>query len=317
MGAEFQVILGGDDPSFLETAAGEALDQIERLEERLSHYLPDSEICDLNRRAAAEPVLLEPSLLDLLQRAQSFFDESEGAFDCTVGSLIKCWGFFRGQGGMPTPEAVEEARGRAGGRWMEIDSIERTVRFRRPLEVHLGAIGKGYAVDLAIESLKLLGVEAALVHGGTSTVYALGAPPGQEAWAVGVRDPRDAKKRMGVVRLRDRALSISGDYEQYFEYEGCRYSHILDPRTGWPARGTWSAAALGESATDTDALSTAAFVLGEAGTRRLAERYPSMGWIVIPEPESGSEPEIVVLGDASLVSPDEFEAEDELNEHDA
>lgn len=308
MGTEFQALLVGDDPEFLRAAGNEALDEIERLEERLSHYLPSSEICDLNRRAFAEPVLVEPSLLELLQRAQTFSESSEGAFDITVGALIRCWGFFRGQGRMPEPEAVQEALTKVGYTGMVIDPRERTVRFRREgLEVHLGAIGKGYAVDSAVESLRLLGVEAALVHGGTSTVYGLGSPPGQEAWHVGLRDPRDPGRRVGAVKLRDRALSVSGDYEQFFEHEGRRYSHLLDPRTGWPAEGTWSAAVLAESATDTDALSTAAFVLGEEGTRQLCNRYPGMGVLIIPDPGPDGEPEIVVLGDAELASPDEFD----------
>lgn len=308
MGTEFQVIGVGDDPDFLESAANEALDQVERLEERLSHYLPDSEICDLNRRGAREPVLLEPGLLNLLQRGKSFSETSGGAFDLTAGSLVKVWGFFRGQGRMPEPGAVREALERTGSRWLELDPEERTARFlREGVEVHLGAIGKGYAVDHAVETLRLLGVHAGLVHGGTSTVYGLGAPPGQDAWAVGLRDPRDPARRIGVVRLRDRALSISGDYEQFFEHAGRRYGHILDPRTGWPAAGTWSAAVLADSATDTDALSTAAFVWGETGTRTLCNRYPGIGAVLVPAPGPGSEPEIVVLGDAELAPPDEFE----------
>jgi len=309
MGTRFETILSGSDPEFLEAAGNEALDEIERLEARLSHYRPDSEICGINARAAAEPVLVEPSLLGLLWTALSLSEITGGAFDPTMGALIRCWGFFRGTGRLPEPEEIEEARARAGRGLLRIDPDARTVRFlREGVQLHLGGFGKGYAIDRVAEILRELRVEAALVHGGGSTIYGLGAPPGEDAWLVGVRDPRKAGRRLGVVRLRDRAFSTSGDYEQFFEAEGRRYSHILDPRTGYPAQGTWSAAVLAESATATDALSTAAFVLGVEGTRALCETYRDLGAVLVPDPgpESGAdcEVEVVALGNVEFIPGD-------------
>lgn len=308
MGTEFQAILAGEDPEYLRDAANQALDEVERLDERLSHYRTDSEICDLNLRAAYEPVRLEPGLYALLRRAAELSRATEGAFDVTAGPLIRCWGFFRGQGSMPQPEAVEAARARVGSRWLEFDDRERTLRFRREgVEVHLGAIGKGYAVDRAIDVLRELRIEAALVHGGTSTLYALGAPPGESGWSVGLKDPGNPERRLAVVRLRNRALSTSGDYEQFFEIAGRRYSHILDPRTGRPAVGARSATVVAASATETDALSTAAFVLGPAGSRELVARFPGIGLVLVPDREAtgpGAETAepggILVLGDVQV-----------------
>lgn len=301
MGSEFQVILVGDDREHLGEVAHYVLDEVEALEARLSHYRPDSEICDLNVRAAFEPVLMEWSIFELLRRCVEFSEQTDGAFDCTAGPLIRCWGFFRGQGKLAEPEAVQEALAVVGSRLLELNAAERTVRFRREgMQVHLGGIGKGYAVDEAVAWLRRLGVEAALVHGGTSTIYALGAPPGQDAWEIGLRDPTDPEQRLGVVRLRDQALSTSGDYEQFFEVDGKRYSHILDPRTGYPAVGMRSATVIAKSATDTDALSTAAFVLGEEAARRLCERYPGTGAVLVPAPGRNESTEIVVLGDVDF-----------------
>jgi thiamine biosynthesis lipoprotein len=310
MGTEFQAILAGPDPDYLRDAGNQALDEVERLEERLSHYRADSEICDLNLRAPHEAVLLEPSLFALVSRAVELSRATGGAFDCTAGPLVKCWGFFRGQarmgqGKMPEPADIEEARRRVGSELLELDAAERTVRFRREgVELHLGAIGKGYAVDQAVRVLRELRIEAALVHGGTSTVYALGSPPGAEGWEVGFCDPADRERRLGVITLRDRALSISGDYEQFFEAGGRRYSHILDPRTGWPAQGVRSAAVLADNATDTDALSTAAFVVGVEGARALCERFSGIGAVLVPEPASEGPPEVVLLGDATFTPGD-------------
>jgi len=301
MGTTFEVILAGEDLAFLEGAANEALDEVERLEARLSHYIPASDVCDLNLRGAFEPVRVEPATFDLLRRAVFLGRITGGAFDCTAGPLVKCWGFFRGTGRMPEPEAVEEARSRVGSHLLEFDPAEHSVRLlREGVEVHLGGIGKGYAVDRMAEVLRGLGVESALMHGGRSTIYGLGAPPDEPAWEVGITDPRNRETRVGVVGLRDRALSTSGDYEQFFEWDGRRYSHVLDPRTGEPAQGMWSAAILAESATDTDALSTAAFVLGEAGTREICEQYPELGAILIPDPGPGNTLNVVVLGNVDL-----------------
>lgn len=312
MGTSFEAILLGPDPEFLRAAAHESLDEVERLEARLSHYRADSEVCDLNRRAAFEPVRMEPSLFELLRRAVFLSEVTGGAFDCTAGPLVTCWGFFRGRGQKPEPGDLDAARARVGSRLLEFDDRDRTVRFTREgVEVHLGAIGKGYAVDRAVEVLRALGVEAALVHGGTSTIYALGAPPGEVGWEIGIVDPRDRGRRLASVRMRDRALSTSGDYEQFFEMDGRRFPHVLDPRTGDPASGTWSAAVLADSATDTDALSTAAFVLGTAGTQRLCEQYGELGALIIPDPGPGKAPEVVVLGNVAVTLEDTAAGEQE------
>jgi thiamine biosynthesis lipoprotein len=179
------------------------------------------------------------------------------------------------------------------------------------MQVHLGGIGKGYAVDEVVAWLRRLGIEAALVHGGTSTIYALGAPPGQEAWEIGLRDPADPEQRLGVVKLRDQALSTSGDYEQFFEVDGKRYSHILDPRTGYPAVGTRSATVVAENATDSDALSTAAFVLGDEAARQLWDRYPGTGAVLVPTRGRNESTEIVVRGNVVFARRDDSSTTEE------
>lgn len=303
MGTQFQVVLGGPDPEYLRIAGEQALEEVDRAEERLSHYRPTSDLCDLNQWAQYGPTLVEPRFLALLRRAVEVSELTGGAFDPTAGALIRCWGFFRGQGAMPTAEAVQEAKARVGAYLLEIDSAARTVGFRQEgVQLHLGAIGKGHAVDQVVDLLRELRIKSALVHGGTSTVYALGAPPGAEAWLVGLCDPGNRERRIGVVRLRDRALSTSGDYEQFFEAAGRRYSHILDPRTGWPAQGVRSATVVTGNATDSDALSTAAFVTGP-GTD-IHRRFPDTGLIIVPDPGAGRQ-EVVVLGDVEVTSGDD------------
>jgi len=282
MGTEFQVVLAGEDERHLEQAANLALEEVERLDRQLSLYRPESDLSAINARAAQGPVLVEPGFFRLLERAAEITAATEGAFDVTVGPLMRCWGFFRGQGALPPPAKIAEALGRVGMAHVELDPEERTVRFDRPgIEIDLGAIGKGYAVDRMVALLRESGAESALVHGGYSTICALGRPPEGEAWPLGIRHPFDAERTLVPVPLRDRALSTSGNYEKFFTFEGVVYSHVLDPRTGRPAPGMLSAGALNASATDSDALSTAFFVLGAEKTRAYCRTRPEVAAVLV------------------------------------
>jgi thiamine biosynthesis lipoprotein len=297
MGTVFELFLVGDDREYLRDAAAEALEAVVQVEAQLSHYRPDSDIVDLNLRASFGPVRVEPTLFRLIAHLVRLSTSTGGAFDFTMGPLIRCWGFFRGTGSLPDPAALREALRRVGSSRLCVNEEEYTVRFpEEGMELHLGGVGKGCGVDAAVEVLRRLRIEGALVHGGTSTVYALGSAPGQAGWVVGLCDPEDRERRLGVVRLRDAALSTSGDYEQFFEMGGRRFSHILDPRSGWPAEGVRSATVLAPNATDSDALSTAAFVLGEREVRRQWATWPATAALFVTEPVDGGNHEVATLG---------------------
>mgnify|MGYP000123801754 CR=1 FL=1 len=297
MGTEFEVIACGAVASYLEDAAEQALDEVERLEALLSHYRPASDIGDLNARAAIEPVRVDPRLLAILERALAIGEATGGAFDITAGPLLRLWGIYQRQGRWPSPEEIRETLALVGRHNLVIDREAGTIRYRRPgVELNLGAFGKGLAIDAVAETLRELGITAALIHGGTSSVYALGAPPGAEAWAVGIRHPGRPGERLGRVRLRDRALSTSGNYEQSFEVEGRRFGHLIDPRTGYPARGVASVSVAGASAAETDALSTALFVMGVAAAKEFGARRPDLGLVIVPEPaDERHAPETITL----------------------
>ena len=297
MGTEFEILLCGRDAQSLVDAANEALDEVEELDRQMSLYNERGELSSINRRAAVAPVRVEPRLFGLLELAGEVNAASEGAFDVTVAPLMKCWGFFRGQGKLPTADGIATALESVGMGHVELRQADRTIRFRRPgVQIDLGGIGKGYALDRAAQVLRERGISSALIHGGKSSVYALGAPPDAEAWAVGIRHPHDASKRIAVVHLRDRALSTSGNYEKFFEADGKLYSHIMDPRTGYPATGMLSASALGPTAAETDALSTAFFVMGEAKTREYCAAHPDIQAVLVPEPMRGEPLQTLRIG---------------------
>ena len=301
MGTEFEAFIAGTDPAYLRDAGCQALDEVEVLDSRLSHYREDSEIGDLNQRAALEAVRVSPWLFGVLKRAVFLAQATGGAFDPTMGALIRCWGFHRGRGGMPDPQEIERASADCGYRFLELHETTSTVRFQRGgLKLNLGAFGKGLAVDRMVEVLRELRIEAALVHGGTSTLYALGAPPGEEAWEVGLVDPREPETRLGMVRLKDQALSTSGDYRQFFKHEGVLYSHILDPGTGWPAHGTRSATVLADNAADSDALSTSVFVRGDSEADRLVSERRVIGALLVSEDNNHQGGRVRTWGDVAF-----------------
>src|SRR6267378_1643361 len=173
MATRFEIVLCGENEVSLRAAAEEALDEIERLDTQLSLYNPTSEISHINARASHGPVRVEPTLFRLLQHAQRLSRETDGAFDITVAPLMRCWGFMRGAGQLPAPEAVGEARQKVGMHNVILNEKDFTVRFAREgVMLDLGSIGKGYALERAAELLVETGVTSAILHGGTSTVHA-------------------------------------------------------------------------------------------------------------------------------------------------
>lgn len=288
MGSQFEVYLAGTERATLIGAAEEALNEVERLERQLSHYRDDSDIARLNRHAGEQWVRLEPRLYLLLKRCAELSAETEGAFDVTIGPLVKAWGFYRGEGRIPSDEEIAQIMQSVGMHRILFDDDDHLVYFTAPgLQINLGAIGKGYAIDAAVETLRFYHVRSAVLHGGQSTIYALGAPPDTEGWTFTLRDPRDHATPIQTLTLRDEALSTSGDYEQFFDVDGVRYSHVLDPRTGRPAQGVVSVSVIAPSAADSDALSTALFVLGRERAEAFCRTHPAIRAILVEERPEG------------------------------
>lgn len=250
--------------------ATNALNEIDALEEQLSVFRDSSEVSRINRDAAGEPVRVEQTLFELLSLCRKLHSETTGAFDITSGPLTRCWGFLRRSGRVPANEEIEAARSSVGSDKMSLDRDARTIRFALPgVEINLGSIGKGFALDRIATSLRER-VGSALLNAGGSSICAVGTGErGETGWRVGLRNPRVRSRRYGVLRLRDCALSTSGSEEQFFECDGRRYGHIIDPRSGWPAETVTSVSVVARSAAISDALATAFYV----GGRQLAEDY--------------------------------------------
>jgi thiamine biosynthesis lipoprotein len=266
MGSSFSLVLYGPGRSDLESAAAAAFAEAHRLDRLLSNYLAGSEWSAMNRQAASWPVRVTPELFALLSDCLEYSRMSDGAFDITVGPLIKVWGFYQGEGGLPRSKEVKAALNHVGYRYVQLDPALRTVRFARPgMDLDPGGIGKGYAVDRVVEVLKRAGVRIALVSASGSSIYGLGAPPDQpHGWPVTIRAPRDPSAAAAHVVLKDMSLSTSGSNEKFFFANGRTYSHIIDPRTGYPAQGTAAVSVLAPRTIDSEAWTKPFFINGRA-----------------------------------------------------
>jgi len=275
MGTKFTIHLFAADERKAAEYFELAFDEIDRIEEVLSNYRPSSELSRINSRAAQEAVTTDPEVFALLRLALDFSRRSNGAFDITVGPLVRAWGFFRGEGRYPSAEELAKARAVVGWKNVQLDPASRTVHYRFPgVELDLGAVGKGYALDRVIELLREAGVQSALVDAGSSTMLALGAPPGEEGWRVQIPQPANRTQSVSSVLLRDASLSTSGSYEKFFRLNGRTYCHIFDPRIGEPVQNMLQTTVIASDATTSDILSTALFVLGPAAGKELLRSGP-------------------------------------------
>jgi FAD:protein FMN transferase len=290
MACVYDIAVYGDAPSDVPAVLEKALDEVDRIDRLMSHYKPQSPLSQLNRAAASSAVVVESELFDFIARSLDYSVESDGAFDITVGPLMRAWGFFKGDGRVPTDVELSGAQRRVGYRHVVIDRSARTIRFDIPgVELDLGGIAKGYAVDRVVALLQRHGITAALVSAGGSTVYALGHPPDRRSWDVKIQDPLEPGRVAFSVGLTDRALSMAGRSAKSFEANGVLYSHIMDPRTGRPVQGILSVAVTSATGTECDALDDALFVMGVQASRRYLKRFAGAeAWFWLPNGTGGA-----------------------------
>jgi thiamine biosynthesis lipoprotein len=286
MACQFQIAIPATCRTAI-AAASAALDTIDQLEAQMTVYDDSSEVSGINRYAFAAPVPVESKLFDLLETAVRMADETEGAFDIAAGALVKAWGFFRGPKRVPDPAELSAVMEQVGRRHVTLDRTARTISFAQPgVELNLGAIGKGYALDRAAELLQRdWNVSSVLLHGGQSSVLAIGSFGEQDfeddGWLVTIGDPHCPGEPIASLRLKDCALGTSGATIQFFEVAGRRFGHVLDPRTGWPTEGQASVSVIAPTAAVADALSTAFFILGPQKASEYCRRHPEVGVIVV------------------------------------
>ena len=275
-----------------------ALDEIQQLEKQMSVFHQDSEISSINRLASQGPVVVEEQLFNLLCLAADLHERTNGSFDITSGPLSECWGFSMREGKVPTGQEIAHVRSLIGTKWMDLDRAECCAFFRQPeLQLNLGSIGKGYALDRAAVVLKKGGLEQVLLHAGHSSLLAKRSPVAEaEGWKVSIRHPLHLDRDLAVLSLCDQAMSTSGAGEQYFRVEGKKYGHVIDPRSGYPADVNLSATALTSSGAEADALSTAFFVMHPEEIEKYCQVHPQVGALIVPKSAEGEPLECFSFG---------------------
>lgn len=299
MGSYFEVRLAANTPGGIELAT-RALDLVDELEGQLTVYRDDSELSRLNATAHLGPVAVEPGLFGLLERALAIGKATGGAYDITAGPLSLAWGFFKGPKRVPDPEVLADARARTGQEHLRLDPVNCTAAFDRAgMIINLGSIGKGYAIDRAADVIRAhWWPTSALVHGGRSSAYALGSPPGNFGgrWQIAVRNPFQPETPLAILKIRNKGLGTSGAAFQSFEAGGRVYGHIIDPRIGEPVVGPASVTVVAPTAADADALSTAFYLIGFDGAAAYVAEHPEIGAVFVERADDGDRPRVRTLG---------------------
>lgn len=269
------------DSSRAKEAADEAFARIEEIDRLMSTYKEESEVTRLNLAAGISPLKVSPDTYQVLARSREFSRVTQGAFDITVGPFDKLWKKAAEEGKPPSPELLAQTKSVVGSGGIKLFPEQGTVLLDRSgMEIDLGGIAKGYAVDEALRALKSRGVENALIDAG-GDIYCLGRNRKGTPWRVAIKDPLGSGEFLGVLHLEDKAVATSGDYERSYEIGDETYSHILHPRTGLPVAGVASITVIAEDATTADALATALSVLGPRDGIQLAQSLPGVEAMIV------------------------------------
>lgn len=264
-----------DSEKTAEKAMDKAFAEIDKLDKLLNFFNEKSELSHINKNSGMFPVTVSLDTLDIIEKALQASEKTGGAFDATIGPVIALWDFPNNPVKPPPAAAIKEKLRLVNYKWVVIDKVKSTVYLKeKGMLLDLGGIAKGYAADRAVEALKVQGIKSGLVS-VAGDIKAFGLKPGGDEWVIGIKHPRQKNKEdeiIATVKLRDTAISTSGDYERYFIADGKRYHHILDPKTGYPAEGCQSISIITKDGFNTDAFSTGIFVLGpERGMQLLKE----------------------------------------------
>lgn len=290
MGTRFRIVLYAPDASAARRAARAAFDRIAKLDDIMSDYRANSELMSLCRAAGGPPVKVSEDLFRVLNLSQQLAKQTDGAFDVTVGPLTRIWRRARRQRQMPDPEDLARALSLVGLDKLRLDAEAWTAQLLRPgMLLDLGGIAKGYAADEALAVLKRHGIRSALVAAGGDIAVSK-PPPGREGWRIGIASlEAPNKSRARYLKLRDSAVSTSGDGEHYVEIDGKRYSHIVDPRTGLGLEGRSGVTVVARNATTSDSLATAVSVLGPQRGREVIRATRGAAMLFVRATDNGIE----------------------------
>ena len=283
MGSRFDITVVAADSSEADKDIEMAIGEINRIEKVISSWDPKSQTSEINRNAGIKPVKVSPELFSLIERAKGISRLTDGAFDISYASMDKIWKFDGSMTKMPSEEEITASVSKVGYQNIILDKENSTVFLKLPgMKIGFGAIGKGYAADKAKALLMEKGVSAGIIN-ASGDMNTWGKQPGGKDWEVAITNPMNKNKAFALLPLKQGAVVTSGDYEKFVTFNGVRYAHIINPKTGYPSTGIISATVFAPKAELADALATSVFVMGkDVGINRI-DQLPQIECIIIDD----------------------------------
>lgn len=283
MGSRFDITIVANDSLSAENYIDEAIAEIERIENLISEWRPHTQISEVNRNAGIKPVKVDKEVLQLTQSAIHFSKITNGAFDISIVAMDKIWKFDGSMTEMPSQEAIQKSVEKVDYRNIEIDTLNSTLFLKKiGMKIGFGSIGKGYAADQTRKLLEFKGVKAGIINAsGDLTTW--GKQVDHSYWSIGITNPFDTEDFVKIVKLKRYAVTTSGNYEKFAEINGQRYSHIINPKTGYPSTGICSATVFGPSAEIANGYSTSMMVLGVEEGLKLINSNPEYCAVLISD----------------------------------
>lgn len=283
MGSRFDITIEAKDSLSAEKYIDESIAEIERIENLISEWRPQTQISEVNRNAGIKPVKVDMEVIRLTQSGINFSKLTDGAFDISIVAMDKIWKFDGSMTSMPSPEAIKKSVEKVGYQNIEIDTVASTIFLKKSgMKIGFGSIGKGYAADKTRELMESKGVKAGIINAsGDLTTW--GKQFNGKYWTVGITNPFKNDAYTEVLKLKRFAVTTSGNYEKFVEFDGKRYAHIINPKTGMPSTGICSASVFGPSAEIANGFSTSIMVLGVDEGLKLLAKFPDYSCVLITD----------------------------------
>ncbi|PUB35432.1 thiamine biosynthesis lipoprotein [Elizabethkingia sp. YR214] len=283
MGSRFQITLVDKDSISAEQNIDKAIAEITRIENLISEWRPETQISQVNQNAGIKPIKVDKEVFDLTKKGIYFSKLTDGAFDISIVAMDKIWKFDDSMDELPSEQAIKESVRHVGYQNIILDSTNSTIFLKNPgMKIGFGSIGKGYAADKTRDLMKSMGVKAGIID-ASGDISTWGTQPDGKPWTIGINNPFNDHKMAAVLYFKENAVTTSGSYEKYAEIHGKRYSHIMNPKTGYPSTGLTSVTITGPNATMANGFSTSIMVLGEKEGLKLLKPFPEYHYLLITD----------------------------------
>ena len=283
MGGRFDISIVAKDSLSAEQNIDEVIAEITRIENLISDWKPTSQVSEVNQNAGIRPVKVDREVFELTQRAIRFSEITNGGFDISFAAMDRIWKFDGSMTEMPSAEAIKKSVEKVGYKNIILDSINSTIFLKlKAMKIGFGALGEGYATDKCRAMMLAKGIQAGIIN-GSGDMSTWETQPNRKPWNIGITNPFDTDKLTTIVPINNGAVTTSGSYEKFVVFDGKRYSHIINPATGYPATGLCSVTVFGPNAETANGLSTSLMVLGKTAGLVLLDKFPDYSCLMITD----------------------------------